>query len=405
MWWLVRKGYYRSYHTILKYLIRLLPFPVPTLLVGPGGIGRLADEIRQKGHRRLLVVTDRALVAIGLLDGLLTALQEAGLTVVLFDQVQPNPSIANVEQGRTLYLTQRCDGIVAFGGGSPIDCAKVIGARVSNRYRSVRGMKGLFKVWRSIPPLYCVPTTAGTGSETTVAAVISDPDRHEKFAINDLHLVPKVAVLDPEVMAGLPPALTATTGMDALTHAVEAYIGIIGNRFTNREAEQAVRLIAANLPEAYHNGANLEARTNMALASFAAGSAFTRAYIGYVHALAHAMGGLYGVPHGLANAVILPSVLDFCRPAVEAKLACLARAAGLAADQIGEEALSYRFIAWVRELNQAMGIPACIPELREADIPLIVSRALREAHPAYPVPLIMTPSQCEGIVRGFLCPP
>ncbi len=400
MIWAITKVCYRTYHVVMKYAIRLLPFPVPRLLTGPGSVRLLAEEIRQRGHQRVLLVTDRVLMQLGLADGFLESLQRQGVAYVVFDDPQPNPTIENVERGRERYQRERCDGIVAFGGGSPIDCAKVIAARVGNPYRSVRGMKGLFKVWLPIPRLYCVPTTAGTGSETTVAAVITDSISHEKFAINDLRLVPKVAVLDPELMVGLPPHITAATGMDALTHAVEAYIGTMGTGFTDRNAERAVQLIFANLEDAYHNGDNLEARDNMAMASFCAGSAFTRAYVGYVHALAHSLGGLYGTPHGLANAIILPYVLEFCRRGAEVKLAQLARVGGLATGTESNEALFWRFVDKVKELNRTMQIPTCIKELQQQDIPLIARRALKEAHPEYPVPTIMTLQECgELLVR------
>jgi alcohol dehydrogenase class IV len=283
-----------------------------------------------------------------------------------------------------------------------MDCAKIIGARVSNPYFSVRRMKGLFKVFLPIPPFFCVPTTAGTGSETTVAAVITDAETHEKFAISDFKLIPKIAVLDPELMVGLPPHITSTTGMDALTHAVEAYIGLNGSKFTDENAENATKLIFENLEEAYKNGSNLEARNNMALASFYGGSAFTRAYVGYVHAIAHNMGGLYGVPHGLANAIILPYVLEFCRKDAEKKLAGLAVAGGIGKRNESKEALSIKFIKKIKTMNKNMDIPTCIKELKEKDIPLIAKRALDEAHPDYPVPTIMTIEECESLVRKLL---
>jgi len=301
-----------------------------------------------------------------------------------------------------VYREHLCDGIIAFGGGSPMDCAKVIGARISNPYLSVRRMKGLFRVVLPIPPFFCVPTTAGTGSETTVTAVITDAATHEKFAINDLKLIPKIAVLDPELTVGLPPHITCTTGMDALTHAVEAYIGLNGTAFSDENAERATRLIFDNLEEAYRNGSNLQARHAMALASYRAGAAFTRAYVGYVHAIAHNMGGLYGVPHGLANAVILPHVLRFCRAAAERKLASLAIAGGIGEPGESDEALSTRFIERVEQMNARMGIPTRIAELRATDIPLIAGRALAEAHPDYPVPRIMTRTECEALIAELL---
>ena len=402
MLWTVKTKLYRVQQGVMKVAADFLPFPVPVLLTGPGSVRKLAENIRVRRLKHVLVVTDKILMELKLPQGLFDALTENGIKYTVFDDVQPNPTIENVEAGRNMYKLNKCDGIIGFGGGSPMDCAKIIGARVSNPYFSVRRMKGMFKVILPIPPFFCVPTTAGTGSETTVAAVISDPKTHEKFAISDLKLIPKIAVLDPELMVGLPPHITSTTGMDALTHAVEAYIGLNGNRFTDENAEHATRLIFENLEKAFKNGKDLEARNNMALASFYGGSAFTRAYVGYVHAIAHNMGGLYGVPHGLANAIILPYVLEFCRKEAEKKLARLAIAGGIGTKGESEEELADRFIKKIRTLNKNMKIPTCIKELREKDIPLIARRALDEAHPDYPVPRIMTLRECEALIRKLL---
>lgn len=394
---------YRTQHKVMKYAGMFLPFPVPDLLQGPGSVRKLAKRIQADGRRQVLVVTDNILMKLQLPEEFLKSLEESGVGYTVYSDVQPNPTIENVEDGVRAYRENKCDGIVAFGGGSPMDCAKIIGARVANWLIPVRWMKGNFKVVIPPPRLYAIPTTAGTGSETTVAAVITDADTHEKFAINDLKLVPKVAVLDPELMVGLPPHITSTTGMDALTHAVEAYIGLNGNPFTDENAEKATRLIFDNLEIAYRNGSDLQARNNMALASFYAGSAFTRAYIGYVHAIAHNMGGLYGVPHGLANAIILPYVLEFCREEAGQKLAKLAVAGGIGKHGESVEVLSKRFIEKVKALNKNMEIPTFIKELKEKDIPLIAKRALDEAHPDYPVPRIMTREECEELI-GMLLP-
>lgn len=402
MMWTVKKKLYRVQHGVMKVASQVIPFPVPVLLTGPGSINNLAENIKARGIKKVLVVTDKILTGLKLTDSLLNSLKAHGIAYTVFDDVQPNPTIENVEAGRNIYRANACNGIIGFGGGSPIDCAKIIGARVANPYMSVRRMRGMFRVFLPIPPLFCVPTTAGTGSETTVAAVITDAATHEKFAISDLKLIPKIAVLDPELMVGLPPHITATTGLDALTHAVEAYIGLNGNAFTDENAETAVKLIFENLEEAYHNGKNLTARNNMALASFYGGAAFTRAYVGYVHAIAHNMGGLYGVPHGLANAIILPYVLEFCRKEAEKKLAALAVAGGIGKKSESAEKLSIRFIDHIKTMNKNMNIPTFIKELKEKDIPLIAKRALNEAHPDYPVPRIMTLQECETLVRKLL---
>ncbi|RJP79467.1 MAG: iron-containing alcohol dehydrogenase [Desulfobacteraceae bacterium] len=402
MFWTMKKKLYRMQHQVMKVASAVLPFPIPVLLTGPGSVGKLAENIRIRGLKHVMIVTDKILMGLHLPDGLLKSLTENNIKYTIYDKVQPNPTIQNVEDGRTLYKQKKCDSLIGFGGGSPIDCAKIIGARLSNPYLSVRRMKGLFRVILPTPPLFCVPTTAGTGSETTVAAVISDPDTHEKFAISDLKLIPKIAVLDPELMVGLPPHITSTTGMDALTHAVEAYIGLNGNKFTDENAENATRLIFENLEKAYKKGTDLTARNNMALASFYGGSAFTRAYVGYVHAIAHTLGGMYGVPHGLANAVILPHVLEFCRKEAEKKLAQLAIAGGIGEKGESDKELSKRFIEKVKSMNKKMKIPAYIKELREEDIPHIAGKALDEAHPDYPVPRIMTQEECEALIRKLL---
>lgn len=405
MVWRFKKAFYRVFQMVMRFFGRIIPVPVPVLLTGPGSVKTLAESIRARGIKNVLVVTDKVLMDLNLLEGFLTSLSEKNIQFKVFDDVQPNPTIENVEAGRQFYKQNKCGAIIAFGGGSPIDCAKIIGARIRNPYLPIRFMKGLFRVLIPIPPLFCIPTTAGTGSETTVAAVITNAATHEKFAINDIKLVPKIAVLDPELMVGLPPHITSTTGMDALTHAVEAYIGKSGTSYTDENAEYATKLIFDNLEKAYHDGSDLEARSNMAIAAFYAGTSFTRALVGYVHAIAHNMGGLYGVPHGLANAVILPYVLEFCRKEAKKKLAKLAVAGGLGTSGDSNSVLADRFIEKVKNMNQHMNIPISIKALKESDIPLIAERALKEAHPLYPVPKIMTRLQCEALIRKLLPQP
>ncbi|MBN2875808.1 MAG: iron-containing alcohol dehydrogenase, partial [Spirochaetales bacterium] len=367
-----------------------------------GALRRAPEFILAKGFSRVLIVTDKGLMAARLLDGLFASLTDAGVAYSLFDGAQANPTIQNIEDALALYKTDSCQAIVAFGGGSSMDCAKGCAARVGNPRKSIASMRGLLKVTRKPAVVFAVPTTAGTGSETTVAAVITDPATHEKYAINDPKLIPPYAVLDPELTIGLPPAITSTTGMDALTHAVEAYIGRSNTPDTRQKAEQAVALIFANLETAWRDGANLEARANMLRASFYAGIAFTRAYVGYVHAIAHNLGGIYGVPHGLANAVILPYVLDFFGEAIHAPLARLATVAGVASSGRSDAENAAAFIAAIRRMNKQMGIPETLPQVQDVDIPLIVKRALREAHPLYPVPKFMSAADCEGIVRRLI---
>lgn len=397
------KAYCRIYQKAFKLGMNFLNWSEPELIKGAGAVRKLPDTIAAKGVNNVLIVTDKGLTDLRLLDGLYESLDKKGIKYTVFDGVQPNPTINNIEDAREIYLKNGCNGIIAFGGGSPMDCAKACGARLVKPNKSVPELRGQLKVGKKLPPLFAVPTTAGTGSETTIAAVVSNPVTHEKNAINDTHLIPKVAVLDPELTAGLPQKITSTTGMDALTHAVEAYIGHSNTKKTKTSAEKATKLIAENLLKAYENGSDLTARENMLEASYLAGVAFTRAYVGYVHSIAHNLGGMYGAPHGLANAVILPYVLDYYgktayRPLAKlAKASCFVPTVGLTDKQIAAD-----FIARIREMNRLMNIPDKFDFIKEEDIPLIAKRALKEGNPLYPVPKIMDQKDCEALIRGLM---
>ena len=320
---------------------------------------------------------------------------------VVFDRVLADAPIPGVEEAVALFRDAACDAIVAFGGGSVIDTAKAVGLAAAND-KPPRDLVGYFRGLRGPVPLYAVPTTAGTGSEVTVAAVISDPADHRKLVIADTRIVPRMAALDPCLMTGVPPAVTAATGMDALTHAIEAYIGRWSTGFTDRMALAAVALIYGNLPIAFADGGDLVAREQMALASTFAGLAFTRANVGNVHAIAHQLGGLYGTPHGLANAVMLPIVLRFSGPSIQAKLAALALRARLGAPGESEPRLARKFVESVEALNRALGIPARLDVLREEDIPALARAACREADANYPVPCVMSREACEALLREAL---
>ncbi len=402
MIWTIKKAFYRCFHGAMKCIVPLLRVPVPKVINGAGCTNQLAEIVRSRGIGRVMVVTDRVITELGLPNNLLKALAKNEVLYTIYDDVRPNPTIQDIENGLIQYQKEDCEGIIAFGGGSPMDCAKMIGARAVDPNRPISKMRGMFKLRKKLPPLFAVPTTAGSGSETTVAAVVTDPEAHEKYAVTDLKLVPEAAALDPELMLGLPPHITAATGMDALTHAIEAYIGLHGTRFTNEKAENATRLIFENLEAVVQDGSNLRLRENMAHASFFAGAAFTRASLGYVHAIAHNMGGLYGVPHGVANAIILPHVLEISRAKAEKKLAKLAVAAGIGRKNESAETLSRRFVDQVKELSRRIGIPTKIKELQEKDIPLIARRALKEANPFYPVPAILNRKECESLVGRLL---
>jgi len=391
------KLYCRIYQTVFKLASAFLPWRKPELIEGTNSISKLPRLIKNNGIQSVLVVTDQQIVSLGLINGLLQGLKSDGVNFAVYDKTVPNPTIDNIEEALQLYRYHECEGIVAFGGGSPMDCAKGVGARVARPGKSIHQMKGLFKIRRRIPPFFAIPTTAGTGSEATVAAVITDENTRGKYPINDLVLVPDYAVLDPTLTAGLPPHITATTGMDALTHAVEAYIGRSNTKETRQMSEEAVKLIFENIYEAYTNGNNLAARENMLKASYYAGIAFTQAYVGYVHAVAHTLGGFYGIPHGLANAVILPYVLEYYGESAHQPLAELADLVKISEPSDTMEKKAHRFIQAIKELNESMEIPKKINGIQEEDIEAMVEQAYKEANPLYPVPRIFTKEDLTNI--------
>lgn len=393
--------FYRFWQFVLKWSSKLLRFRTPEMFIGPGSSLQLCDHIAKTGVKKLLIVTDAMLVKIGLLKGIQERLSTLGVSYLVYDGVLPNPTIEQIETGLAMLKKEGCTAILAIGGGSSIDAAKVIAARAKNPHKIVH-MAGLMRVFFKPMPLYAVPTTAGTGSEVTIAAVVSDPSTTRKFAIMDPKLVPIGASLDGALMTGLPPPITSATGMDALTHAVEAYISKNRNDDTDREALEATKLIMENLPTAVKNGTNVEARQNMALASFKAGVAFTTAGVGYVHAIAHNFGAYYHVPHGLANAIILPRVLDFSKPSCTERLAKLAEVSGLKTGSENAAQLADKFIAHVRKLNAEFGIPTTVDKLKASDIPAITDKALAEAHWFYAVPRYMDKPECEQFIKGML---
>ena len=383
------KLYCRTYQFILKMVAYFLPWRKPELLEGEGSLRKLPASMKRRGIKRVLIVTDKGITTIGLMNRMKAGLEAAGIHYFIYDRTVPNPTIDNIEEALEMYHDNQCGGIIAFGGGSPMDCAKGVAARITRPKKQVPQLKGILKVRKKIPPLFAVPTTSGTGSEATLAAVISNPSTHEKYAINDPSLIPHVAVLDPLLTVKLPRHITSTTGMDALTHAIEAYIGNSNTEETRECSREAVQLIFDNLYEAYINGSNLTARKNMQKAAYLAGIAFTRAYVGYVHAIAHTLGGFYNVPHGLANAVILPYVLEYYGKSAHKPLAELADEAGISDASDSTEEKANKLIEAIKKLNEDMDIPTKISGINEKDLPVMVERAFKEANPFYPVPKIL----------------
>jgi alcohol dehydrogenase class IV len=383
---------------------RYIPIPQPTLLVGPGSSARLGQAVAGFGHRKILIVTDSMISKLGLLKSLTDALTAGGTEFVVFDEITPDAPIPLIEKGIEFFQEHDCDAIVAFGGGSSMDASKAIAVAVANP-KPLRKLAGYLKGLHTPVRIYAVPTTAGTGSEVTVAAVISDPERHQKLVIVDPRMVPKMAALDPELMTGLPPHITAATGIDALTHAIEAFVGNWTTPYSDGMALSAVGLIFDNLRTAYTDGTNLAAREKMSLASTYAGFAFTRANVGYVHAIAHQFGGKYHTPHGLANAIMLPLVLKFSSPAITDRLALLAVRAKVGTEGESKEALAQKFLDAVDQLNRDLNIPTTLQALQEADIPALARAACHEAHTGYPVPRYMTQGECEELIAKALPQP
>ena len=391
------KMYCRIYQAVFKIGMYFIPWGMPETLEGAGAVKQLPRLIKEKGFNKVLVVTDKVLMDLGLPKGMLEAMDAAGIEYVVYDGVQPNPTDRNVNEGLKLFRENGCQAMVAFGGGSPMDYCKGIGAMAVKKGKTVEQLQGLFKVLHRIPTIFAVPTTAGTGSETTVAAVITNEKTHHKASMNDTSLMPKYAVLDPELTVGLPPKVTSTTGMDALCHAVECYTNNTYNsKLEKKLAEDAVKLIYDNLYTAYCDGSNLEARQNMQKAAFYAGRAFTRGCVGYVHAIGHTLGGLYGTPHGLAMSVILPHVMRQFGSAAHERLARLAEVCGMTGANDAEKA--EKFISWIEEMKAKMNIPAGLDVIKDEDVPQIIEWAMKESNPLYPVPVVWDKADFEKCI-------
>lgn len=384
---IIRKIYCRVFQQVFHAAIPILPYRTPKFL---HSVADIPAELRERGILRVLVVTDGFLSKSGALAPLLDALSAGGITAFLYDEVIPNPTISNVESAREVYLKNGCEALIGFGGGSSIDCAKGVGARIARKNKPLQKMRGILKVLKKPPLTIAIPTTAGTGSETTVTVVVTDEKTHEKYPISDLVLIPDIAVLDAEVTRTLPPNITAATGMDALTHAIEAYIGRSTVKSTREAAQKTVKLIFENIEKVYRDGNDMTARKNMLIAAFWGGYAFSKSYVGYCHAVAHTLGGRYGIPHGIANAVLIPYVLEAYGEAAYKALRDLAVAGGLCGEDEPVGSAAKLFIQKVRDLNREMGIPEKLSGICEADIPELARLAEREANPLYPVPVLMT---------------
>lgn len=389
----------RAYQGVFRAALPFLPYREPEIL---HRCEELPDTLKQHKIKKILIVTDPGIVACGLITKITSVLAKEKISYSVYDQTSANPTVRNVEEALALYQKEHCKALLAIGGGSAMDCAKALGARIACPKKTLGQLKGTLHVLHRIPLLIAVPTTAGTGSENTLAAVITDSEKKHKYVLNDFVLIPRYAILDAELTYSLPPHLTATTGMDALTHAVEAYIGRSTTKETREKALLAVKTIYQNIETAYHDGHNHAAREQMLNAAYLAGFAFSRSYVGYVHAVAHSLGGQYNIPHGLANAVLLPEVLESYGSCIHKKLHILGCAAGVCTEQDSIKAGAGKFIASIRTLNKNMGIPDFLSGIQESDIETMSVHAAKEANPLYPVPKLMTRRELETFYRLML---
>ena len=398
----IKAIYCRAVQFVLRAALPVLPYREPEIF---RSCAELNTVFAEKNIWRVLIVTDPGIVRSGIAGQLEAALDGCGVAYTVYSETRPNPTVANVEAALNMYHRDGCQALIAIGGGSSMDCAKAVGARIARPRTPLGKLKGTLRILHKLPTLIAIPTTAGTGSETTLAAVITDSEKKHKYVMNDFVLIPRYAVLDASLTRSLPPHLTSTTGMDALTHAVEAYIGRSTTCLTRQKALEATRLVFENVEKAYRNGQDMQARANMLTAAYAAGVAFTRSYVGYIHAVAHSLGGQYNIPHGLANAVIMPYVLESYGPCVHRKLHELGIAAGVCAPEESDAEAAAKFIRAIRELNARMNIPAHLEGIQEADIPVMAAHAEKEANPLYPVPRLMTREELEGFYRQVAAVP
>lgn len=387
-----KKFYCRAFQTVFRAALPLLPYREPEIMHSVNDVASLTDKL---GVKSVMLVTDSGLRGAGITAPLEKLLEEHGVKCVVYDKTRANPTVANVEEALGLYNQENCGCLIAFGGGSSMDCAKAIGARVAYPKKPLSKLKGTLKVIRKIPTLVAIPTTAGTGSEVTLAAVITDSEHNHKYPMNDFSLIPRYAVHDPSVTFTLPPSLTATTGMDALTHAVEAYIGRSTTKETRQKALEATKLIFQNIKKAYDDGKDYDARANMLKAAYLAGVAFSKSYVGYIHAVAHSLGGQYNIPHGLANSVLMPYVLEAYGKKAHKKLHRMGVAAGVADETDSHEKGAEKFIGAIKSLNAQMNIPEKLKGIKKEDIPHMAKYADAEANPLYPVPVLMNAKELE----------
>ncbi|MCQ2800153.1 MAG: iron-containing alcohol dehydrogenase [Bacilli bacterium] len=393
--------YFRSVQFVLNKIAKpFINFREPELIKGPGSYVKVADVLKEKGFKKPLIVAGPTIEKIGLLKPLTDRLEELGLSYVKYLGVEPNPTFNSCIPAVELAKKEGTDSIIAFGGGSNMDAAKIIGACLSRNTTDIAKFKGLFKVRKKYNCLIAIPTTAGTGSEVTVAAVIIDPTTRRKYSVSDPNLIPDYAVLDESLLASLPPHVIAACGMDALTHAVEAYVGNATTKKTRKAALDSINMICHNLIGLYQDPHNLAAAKNMLYASYLAGIAITNSYVGYVHALAHQIGGKYNVSHGYANAIILPYVLEAYDKKAYKKLNEIAKMLELVHPESNDKAGRDAFIQYIKMLNIQLDIPSTLKGvIKNEDLDELAKNAVKEANPFYPVPKILEKNELIALYK------
>lgn len=369
----------------------------PKMIKGEHALLDLIDVLKKQHLTRYMIVTTPGFIKRGTLQSFFDALNQNDIQYSIFHDVKPDPDISDVEMLKEMYIKDSCQALIAIGGGSVIDCSKVALACVQMKKLDVTTVLHTGRVSKQLPLLIAVPTTAGTGSEVTAGAVITDPIQKRKYALSNLFLIPKYAVLDSSLLVSLPSKMTAYTGMDALTHAIEAYINHFNNRKTNKYALEAIQSIFQYLVPSFEDGSNITYRLELLEASYKAGVAITNNYIGYVHAIAHGIGGMYHLQHGMINAIILPIVLEEYGDTITKKLAYIADIVGIAGHTDQQKA-EY-FIKKLKEINQALGIPTSIPEIQDTDIHYLATGAEKEGNPAYPTPVTWDVEHFEKVIR------
>lgn len=393
-----KKLYCRTYQTIFKVMIPFMPYKNPII---KNNLLEIINIVKENKANKPIIITDKIICKTGLLDQLFNKLDEANIQYYLFDNVMPNPTNTSIEELYDEIKSLNIDSIVAVGGGSVIDFAKGFGIKLVKPNKALSKFKGVLKVRKKLPLFIAAPTTAGTGSEVTITTVITDPIKEYKFTINDFNLVPKYAILDAKLLEKLPSDLVATTGMDALTHAVEAYIGRSRTKETKKASLDAVKIIYENLENAVFEG-DLKSKENMLYASYYAGIAFRKSYVGYVHALAHAIGGKYHLAHGYTNAIILPIILKEYDKKIYKKIASLAKYSGMVNNDVSDKDAFNSFVDWILNLNNKFNLPKRIKEINTSDVDSIVNYANAEANPLYPVPVLYDKTELKSIVAKIM---